>query len=165
MSGQDDSEMRLWLLRRYLYVCRFVVSKRAHMRGQSTIFVMDESFVHEKHVSAFTWNATGEDGKAQRELAGTKGRGKMLIMCGGITVEGPMVTHSPCELADDANLPLKLGPAIIDSAFLTTAIKLWLRVVALWSRWQTPSLFSETQFWFQHVYRQSYASAVAQWSR
>ena len=54
------------------------------MRGQSTIFVMDESFVHEKHVSAFTWNATGEDGKAQRDLAGTKGRGKMLIMCGGI---------------------------------------------------------------------------------
>jgi hypothetical protein len=67
--------------------------------------------------------ATGEDGKAQRDLAGTNGRGKMFIMCGGITVEGPMLTRSPCELADDANLPLKPGPAIIDSTLLLVLLK------------------------------------------
>jgi hypothetical protein len=47
----------------------------------------------------------------------------MFIMCGANTVEGPMVTHSPCELADDANLPLKLGPAIIDSTLFLVLLK------------------------------------------
>ena len=34
-----------------------------------------------------------------------------------------MVMHSPCELADDANLPLKLGQAIIHSTLFLVLLK------------------------------------------
>jgi hypothetical protein len=49
---------------------------------------MDESYVHENHISGHTWNPTGADGKVMKELPGKKGKGRMMIMIGGLMREG-----------------------------------------------------------------------------